>query len=288
MITPSKRQSVLAKVRAIPSLPVAATKVIALLRDTEVKLDDLLRAIQYDQGLTSNVLRLANSAYFAGPRTIGSVREAIMRLGMNRLFQLVITTAVTPFGRQEVRGYDLSAGKLMEHATSVAVGAEELAAQLRVKAPKETFTAGLLHDLGKVALGTFVDVDGDAITKLAYEHHMSFELAEVEVLGINHAEVGAVLLEQWNLPDSIVNVVRWHHKPDRYKGDQLLFDLVHAADHLSYQIGIGAGIDGLNYQASPEVFERLHITDEVVEKVSCQMFAGLDSLRELYGSGAEK
>jgi putative nucleotidyltransferase with HDIG domain len=279
----SKRDAVLAKVRSIPSLPTAATKVIALLRDLDVELDDLLRAIEYDPGLTSNVLRLANSAYFAGPRTIGSLREAIVRLGMNRLFQLVITTAITPFGRQEVKGYDLTSGKLLEHAMSVAVGAEELAIQLGIKAPEETFTAGLLHDLGKVVLGTFVDADAPAIIELAYEHRVSFEQAEARVLGIDHAEAGAVLLEQWNLPMSIVDVVRWHHEPDRYEGDQLLFDLVYAANNLSLQSGIGVGIDGLNYHASPEVFARLHINEDVIEKVSCKMLGGLESLRELFG-----
>lgn len=276
-----QRDAILAQVRSIPALPTAATRVIALLRDVDVDIAELLRAIEYDPGLTTNVLRLANSAYFAGPRMIGSLREAIVRLGMNRLFQLVVTTAITPFGRPEIKGYDLPAGKLLEHAMSVAVGSEELAAQLGVKAPDLTFTAALLHDLGKVVLGTFVDVDGPAIIELAYQRKLSFQEAEREVLGIDHAEVGAALLEQWSLPAAIVQVVRWHHEPERYEGDRLLCDLVHAADHLSLQSGIGVGIDGLNYHPSPQVFARLNIDETVSEKTICRMLSGLDELRGL-------
>lgn len=282
----SRRDDILAKVRTIPALPTAATRMMVLLRDPDVDINEIIRTIEYDPGLTSNVLRLANSAYFGSPRTITSLREAIVRLGLNRIFQLVITSAILPVARKAVKGYDLPPGKLLEHSVAVAIGAEELARQLEHKVPTAAFTAGLLHDLGKVILGTFMEVDGTAIVAVAYQNRISFEIAEAQVLGIDHPETGAALLERWNLPTTLVEVVRWHHKPESFQGDTLLIDLVHIADHISLETGIGAGIDGLNYAPSPLVLSRLPFTPAVAETVACRMVSGIDELRDLIGSTA--
>lgn len=275
----SRREEILEKVKSIPALPTVATKAIQLLRDPEVDIKDVVQMIEYDQGLTSNVLRLANSAYFAGPRTIGSLRDALVRLGMNRIFQLVVTSAISPFARQPVKGYDLAPGELLEQSVAVAVGAEELAPMVGVRPPVHTFTAGLLHDLGKIILSTFVEVDAAPITNLAYREKVSFELAEAQVLGIDHAEAGAALLEEWNLPESIVEAVRWHHQPDSAPGDKLVVDLVHVADNLLTESGVGVGIDGLNYQLSPGAVSRLQLRTSTAEKVVYTMLTSVEDLR---------
>lgn len=279
----SRRDEVLEKIRQIPSLPTAAMRVVQLLKEPEVEITDLMESISYDPGLTSNVLRLANSAYFGGPRTIASLREAILRLGTNRIFQLVITAAVAPIARQPVRGYDLPAGGLLSHAISVAIGAETLAAELQIKPPPSTFTAGLLHDIGKVVLGTFLELDAAPIVELAYRQHVSFEIAEAQVIGIDHAETGAGLLEHWNLPSSIVDVARLHHCPEQVVENPLMVDLVHVADQLSMQIGIGSGVDGLNYVSSPTAIARLKVNEVQMERVACHTADGLEMLREFFG-----
>jgi len=283
----SRREDILAKVRSIPALPTPATRMILLLRDPDVAISEIIRTIEYDPSLTSNVLRLANSVYFAGPRSISSLRDAIVRLGLNRIFQLVITSAIAPMARQAVNGYELPPGKLLEHSIAVAVGAEEIALQLQRKAPAATFTAGLLHDLGKIILGAFLEIDAAPIVDLAFREQISFEIAESRVLGIDHAETGAALLERWNLPASIVGVVRWHHQPESFEGEPLVMDLVHAADHLSLESGVGTGIDGLHYHPSYDVMSRLRLKASVAERVLCKMMEGIGELRELLGVPAE-
>jgi len=279
----NQRAQVLQKIRSIPALPAASSAVAELLRDPEVEIDDVVRAIEFDQSLTSNVLRLANSAYFAGPRTIGSVRDAVVRLGMNRIFQLVIMTAITPMVREEVHGYDLAPGKLLEHSIAVAVGAEELALELKLHPPLYTFTAGLLHDIGKVVLGTFLEADAESILALAYGENVSFEEAEQDVLGINHAEAGAVLLDTWNLPSGIVDVVRFHHAPDFFGGGVLPVDLVHVASNIASEVGFGRGVDSLRYRMSPNVISRLQYRPSMAESIACKMVAGIDEFRDLMG-----
>ena len=278
------REEILEKARAVPALPAAAARVITLIQDPDVGISELMKVIEHDPGLTSNVLRLANSAYFGGNREIVSVRDAGVRLGMNRIFQLVLTSAITPTIAEPVRGYSLPPGELLEHSIAVAVGSEELARKVGKKVPPHTFTTGLLHDIGKTVLGLFVEVDADPILDVAFEEKVSFEIAERRVLGIDHAEVGAVLLDEWNLPENIVDGVRHHHSPLDCEDDPFVASVVHVVDNLCLERGIGMGIDGLNYWPSPEVIERLHLTAELSEEVAHDVLERLEELRGIFGT----
>lgn len=285
----SNKEEILASVQAVPALPSSASKVIALAQDPDVDMAELLRAIEYDQGLTSNVLRMANSAFFAGPNPIASLRDAVVRLGLNRLYQLVMTSVVSPLARSPVSGYDLAAGELSRHSVFVAVCCEEIAKKTGERPPAAAFTAGLLHDVGKIVLGTFLKVDVAPVLKLAQEQNLSFERAEKEVLGLDHAETGAALLESWKLPEDILAAVRWHHDPDSFTGgDSHVVDLVHVADILSMQAGIGTGVDGLNYLPSQRAAQRLSMRPLACEEVLCRTMTALDGLSDLLTVNSRK
>lgn len=279
---------ILERIRTVPALPTAAVRALQLLQDPDSSIKDVMEAIEFDPGLTSNVLRLANSAYFAAPRRIESLKDAVMRLGMNRIFQLVLTSAALPLVRQPIRGYDLSAGELLEHSMAVALGVEELAKEVNRPVPGYAFTAGLLHDVGKIILGTFIEVDPAPIHALAFEENLPFDVAEERCVGINHAEAGALLLASWNLPESLIESVRHHHSPDTLIGDTFAADLIHVADVLALQSGIGSGSEGLQYRISTGAHERLGLRNAAVEAVACRMTGNLEALRADYGLKAEK
>ncbi len=280
----NQRREILEKVVSIPALPAAAGQVIHLIHSREAGVAEIMNVIEYDAGLTADVLRLANSAYFAGPRQISTLRDAGVLLGSARILQMVLASAIFPLASRPVQGYGLPAGQLIDHLVAVAIGAEQLAKELHFNAPPHTFTAGLLHDIGKVVLGTFIEVDAEPILQRAFEEQLSFEMAERAVLGIDHAEVGAVLLESWHLPEEVIAPVRWHHAPDDAGGDFLVGDLVHAADTLSIQCGLGVGIDGLNYRVSPSVMTRLHLNTAVAERVTCIMLSEMQAIRAQRGA----
>jgi len=262
----SIREEIISRINEIPSIPATLTKVQQLVTQPDVDFKELAEYIKYDQGLTVNLLKMANSAYFGFSREISSVNQAIVRLGLNRIFELTMTTAVAPIISKEISGYDLCKGDLWKHSIGVAIGAEKIAEFLDIRAPKFTFTAGLLIDIGKIAIGTFLEQDPKPVLKLAYEKALPFNIAEKEIFGINHAEAGAILLDQWNLPEELVEVVRWHHQPNKLNGEKTVVDLVHIADILIMETGIGGGNDGLNYKSCPESLERLHF-DQVNEEV---------------------
>ncbi len=284
-----EREHILERIKTLESLPVAATQAVSLLESSDTDLNDIIEILQFDPGLTANILRLANSVQFSGRYTVHSLREAILRLGTKRIAQFTITAAVAPLARQPIRGYEMEAGALLEHSIAVAIGADEIARIIGIPSPTHTFTAGLLHDIGKIILGTFIEVDAAPIQNFAFEQHLSFEVAEQMVLGIDHAEVGAAALHQWGLPGAISEVVRWHHDPEQYAGDEIMaVDLVHVANALAREAAIGIGVDALNYRPSVKSAGRLRLKQLQAETAVCRMLSGVDGVKNAFGANSSK
>jgi len=279
----SRRDEILSQVTTVPSLPAVVCRLQEFLDDPEVNFDQLARVIECDPGLTANVLQLANSAYFGWQGNIGSVRDAISRLGTKRIFQMVLCMSVAPMVRKPVRGYDLEADNLWQHSVAVAICAEKIAAKRRVANHGHAFTVGLLHDLGKVLLGTFIEVDDQPIKELVALDKLTFNEAERMVLGVDHAEVGAHLLEKWRLPTEVVEATRWHHEPARcdeqYRG---LVDLVHVSDVICLDCGWGLGADGLQYRLDEAAAARLNLRSGDADEAAAQVMIGLEELLQVF------
>jgi len=274
---------IISKVKKFPSMPGAAALVLSLVNNPKVSASEIEKAIKYDAGLTANILKMVNSAYFGLPSEVGSVRRAIVLLGIKRLVQIVMASCVDALMDKRVVGYDLPSGELWRHSIAVSVAAEGLVKELKVSAPEEIFTAALLHDVGKLILGDFVKEDIVKIEDKASEG-LPFQAAEHEVLGTDHAEVGALILKNWSLPKEIVDAVRWHHDPDAAEEVSTLVDIVHIADVLCLMIGIGVGREGLRYEPSPAVSERLNLTSNHLEMIASQTLLWTNELIDIFES----
>ena len=269
--------------KSFPSMPGAAVKLLALVDDPEINVARIEEILRQDAGLTANLLKLANSAYFGIPSKVGSVRQAVLLLGLKRLIQMVIASCVSAIMDKPVPGYDLLPGELWRHSLAVTVAAEGLVKELKVDAAEEIFTAALLHDVGKLVLGEFV-ADGFHKIENALVQGVTFEIAEEMVLGTNHADLGARILKQWSLPMGIVNAVRWHHDPESAEQNDLMLDIVHVANVLCLMIGIGVGRDGLQHEPCEAVVERLGLTSGHLEKVASQTLQWVEELSEVLGN----
>jgi putative nucleotidyltransferase with HDIG domain len=284
----TEKDRILATVKSVPSLPSVVMKLRKYLNDPDANFDELARVIQYDPGLTANVLQLANSAYFGWAGTISSVKEAITRLGTNRIFQMVLCMSVAPLVSKPIKGYDMDAGSLWEHSIAVAVCAEQLAAALNLQDAQEAFTAGMLHDMGKVVLGTFVEVDDEPIREIVKSDGLAFNEAERMVLGIDHAEVAAVLLEDWHLPAEVVETARWHHEPGKADPEhRQMVDLIHVADILCLNVGWGSGADGLQYRLDEKANDRLGVRIGMAEEIVLKVMSGMEDLKDMYKPSTE-
>jgi len=261
-------------------MPGAAVKLLALVDDPEINADRIEKILRQDAGLTANLLRLANSAYFGIPSKVGSVRQAVLLLGLKRLIQMVIACCVSAIMDKPVPGYDLPPGELWRHSLAVTVAAEGLVKELKVDAAEELFTAALLHDVGKLVLGQYV-ADGFHQIEEALAQGVAFEKAENMVLGTDHADIGARILKQWSLPPGIVNAVRWHHDPESAEQSDLMLDIVHVANGLCLMAGIGVGRDGLRHQPCGAVVKRLGLASGHLEKVAGQTVQWVEELSEV-------
>ncbi len=226
--------------------------------------------------------------YFGWARTISSVKEAITRLGTNRVFQMVLCMSVAPLVRKPIRGYDMDAEGLWEHSLAVGICTEQLARILKRPEERDAFTAGLLHDMGKVVMGTFVEMDDEPIKEIMASDNLSFNEAEMMVMGIDHAEVAGLLLAEWNLPKPVVAAARWHHKPSRAgEENRTLVDLIHVADVLCINVGWGMGSDGLQYKLDEGASHRLGVGSGIAEEVILKTMIGMDEMKDLFKPHAE-
>ena len=277
------RDEVLRNVEETPKLPAAVTRVLALVNDPDSSIPDVMAAVETDPGLTAETLRIANSAYFAGPRKIASLRDAGVLLGLNRIMQLVLAAAVFPIGARPVPGYDLEEGALVDGMLAVAVGAEVLARELKKLPPSHAFTAGLLHDIGKLAMGNVVARCRQEIRDCAMVEGITYQEAERMLLGIDRAEAGAAMLRAWNLPDNVVTAVRWHLQPEQVEQEPFVVDLVHVSRMLATQCGLGLGEDGLQYAPSETSRRRLGLTEEVEDRATARMVEAFREIRAQFG-----
>ncbi|RKZ19530.1 hypothetical protein DRQ50_01865 [bacterium] len=277
------KKTILARVRTVPSLPSVVIKIRKFLKDPDLNFTELARVIEHDPGLTANILQLANSAYFGWSRRIPSVKEAITRLGTNRIFQMVLCMSVAPLVRKPIKGYDMTAGQLWEHSFAAAICAEKLAQVLRMRDVEEAFTAALLHDMGKVVLGTFVEVDDEPIKQMVMDEGLSFNQAERKVLGVDHGEVAGELLRFWNLPEEVAAAAHWHHEPSRAEQPSELIDLVHAADVLCMRFGWAGGSDLEFYRIDMDALERLGVTPQVADQAVSRTEVEFNEIRDMYG-----
>lgn len=206
-------EAILSQVDNLPELPQVATKVLQLLGDPTSSSLDLARVIASDQALTAKVLRLANSAYYGVSRRVTTVNDAVTLLGFSALKSLILIATAYGAVSQSLIGYGLKAGELWLHSLLIAELSKQLTQRARTAQPEEAFTAGLLHDIGKVALNQLALPEVYRALRLVEQQGLPLHEAEDRILGFHHGTVGACLAEKWNLPAILCEAIGQHHTP---------------------------------------------------------------------------
>jgi putative nucleotidyltransferase with HDIG domain len=275
-----------ARIKRLPIFPEAPALLGALLAQGGAGVDEFEQVIKPDPGLTANVLRMANSAYFGFTRRIATAREAITMLGLKRVYDVATMAAVQRFLPKRIAGYELSSEGYWQHCVAVAALAENMA-HAGNHAPGLAFTAGLMHDIGKLVLGEFLALHAAPLLERVRQDGASLIGAEQEVLGVDHTEVGAELASVWRLPDTVVSVIRWHHDPNKIPEglERECIDLVHVADALAHSFGFGADVGELRRPLDPQAFDRIKLGAPELEQVVAGSFAEIESLTGLTGPG---
>ncbi|MCW8918798.1 MAG: HDOD domain-containing protein [Gammaproteobacteria bacterium] len=218
---------------ALPPLSPVVGELLSLLQAAAVDIGAVERAIHHEPALAGRVLRLANSSFFGFSGRIGTLREACMLLGSRTLRQVVLAAAVMQ--QMTVDDILLDTRALWRHALVTGAIANRLAGTLGAD-PEQAFTAGLLHDMGKLVLAAYFAVE----YRQVWQHHAAngglLQEAEQAVLGFDHGAIGERLARKWHFPEELALAVGRHHCP----GGDRLGDLIHLANVLAHALGYGA------------------------------------------------
>lgn len=249
------------RIETIGTVPTAVAQIFGLINDPKTTMADFERVVRPDVGLTANLLRCANSAYYRGTREITSVRDAIARMGMRRVFEVAAGASFAKAVPSILSGYGTTAVTYWEHSVAVAVLSDRIGREAGFTYPDLAFTAGLLHDLGKIVIATWLDANPSLHPP---EGGLVNPDLEYELLGATHAEFGQALCQKWNLPRDIGGAARWHHAPGDAPSATLryLSTVVLVADQAAHRAGFGEGqnIESIDVEA----LERLSLTPERV------------------------
>jgi HD-like signal output (HDOD) protein len=249
----------LARLKAVPTLPKVLESVAAALENPDVNFESVADLIEIDQALASQILRLANSAFYSTQGNVGRVNQALVVLGAVVTRSVVLSSAVLDIRNVGLRGF-------WEHSLGCAVAAGALAKATGRCHPEEVTAAGLLHDLGKVVLyKEMPDVFEQVLTRAA-EQRRSFREAERALVAADHCEIASWLVERWRFPACLAEPIVFHHTPAQARIAKDETAIVHVANVVVRALGYGSGGDALVPAIDAKAWKRLELTPALLDR----------------------
>jgi putative nucleotidyltransferase with HDIG domain len=240
------------RLKKVPTLPRLLQRILAALDDAEVDLTYLAELIEVDQALVSQILRVANSAFYVTEGATTRIDRALVKLGAAVTRSVILTTAVLDPKSVRLPGF-------WEHSLGCAVAAGALAKATGAAEPEVVVAAGLMHDIGKVALFQQLPEAFEHCVARAAAEERSLRDIEREVLGADHAEIAAWFLESWNFPPRLAQPILHHHAPSRCRSAGAETAIVHVANSMVRAIGFGCGGDARIPEISTAAWELLQL-----------------------------
>lgn len=257
----SRVHRILSTVYNVPTVPQIILEVSNLIDDPKTSASILGKMISNDQGLVTKILTIANSPLHGIPRRVATIDFAIVVLGFNQVKNIVVALSMMDT-LKTIGNKRFDHKKYWIHSILTAAASKRIADDLGYQTSGEVFTAGLLHDLGIPIIYKFFNKEFKEIVNLVNKNKLSYLEAEEEVLGITHQEIGRYLVDKWNLPVSIADVISYHHKPSLAENNRELAALVHLADNMTSKLMIGDFSWDQSSIIDPEIIEILKLGDE--------------------------
>lgn len=263
------------KALRLPCSPVLLPRIIEVIEREEVSVAEMERVVCLDPVLASSTLRLANSAYFtSADRRVERLDEAIQRLGLNEIYRLAALSLAGRWMTLVTDGYRWEAGDFCRGALVTAVAAEYLGERLGHVDARVAYTAGLVHEVGKLAIAYSCSEHFADIRAHQQERGCTWLVSEKAVLGFDHAEVSSELLRRWNFPDKFV-AISMHNPPTASAPAEVmpLLVTVHAAKYLATSIGAGVAEDGFLFELNAPLLLEWGYTSPFLENALTEVLA---------------
>ena len=259
-------KAIIERIDYLPPFPVTVSRALQMLDDPKVTPENIAEAIKFDQAIAINVLRLCNSSYFGLSRSITDIQEALIYIGLSRFREILVLSGTKQYFENKISGYEVNRGELWGYSLSSAIIANELCALLNIESCQEIFLAALLHDLGKLILSEYITESLSEIHSKVENEGLTFIEAEKEILGYDHAELGALILEQWGFSKPVIDAVRKHHEASS-ENDTVIDDIVRISDTLALIMGMGTSVDGLSYHGFDDVCKKYRLTQDMLDRL---------------------
>jgi putative nucleotidyltransferase with HDIG domain len=275
-------KDLVARIRTVPPLSGAVVQLLEMTKNEMTTTAQIERVVKTDPSLTANLLRVANSAYYRGTNPVSSARPAIVRLGTRGVYEIAVGLSLRNTLPPQIPGYATDAASFIRHGVSVGVLSARLARDIKGIDPDEAFTMGLLHDIGKLVVGTFLATEAAHASDCLLDQNLSFEDMEREVLGTDHTEVGFEVARQWHLPEAVAIAARWHHTPNAAPNPaaQRIASVVHVADALAHLLGHGEDAGELRRRLDTTVPDQLGLDEAQLESLAGSSLVAIQELSD--------
>ncbi len=280
-------ESLVRAAETLDPVPTSVTQLVRIISNDDWAFRDVEAVISLDPALTGRVLQVANSAASATLMPIGTVKDAVIRIGIGPVVSFAMAWSIGPRLRRALPEYGLSEGQLWKHSVATALAAEVVAAMTPVDVPPDAVTAGLLHDVGKIVLARFLTPPLLERLATAREHGDTTSMqAEADVLGVHHGQLGGVIARQWNLPGRLAEGITHHHSPDRVA--DVLCDVVHIANIAARHVaGPDFALPG-DATPAPGTMSRLRLEPHDIDRLCSHVARRLDEVHARYSAIADR
>ncbi|MBE7414824.1 MAG: HDOD domain-containing protein [Deltaproteobacteria bacterium] len=238
----------------LPVLPATTQRVLGMMADPDVSIEKIKKIISTDPGLTTKIMKVANSAFYGSYRNIQNPTQAILRLGLNSVRNIVVATSM----KNVYKRFGLTEKLIWEQMIGAAVAASIIARDTRRSDPEDAFIGGLLHDVGKVVLNNEFPEKFALMMQSVYNEMVPYDVAEKEHFDFSQRDVGAYIVKKWGFPESLETLIRGFNGKETSSRDENIQNLVNTialADIMCQKFGMGwrkPGGDEISYGGLPE------------------------------------
>jgi putative nucleotidyltransferase with HDIG domain len=268
---PSKLESIIASVEKLTPIPTSVSRVLMLMDDPNATARDISDMIGMDPALAATVMQMANSVSLGYTPAVSTLSDAVMRLGFKRIKTILIGAGVSSKLNKGLSGYRYGSGVLWNHSVSVATAAQWLSQALRYPDPDEAYVAGLLHDMGKLLLDEYIQVDYMQMVDYMTRYQMNLRQVEEKMFGIDHGGVGGLMAQRWNFPIELQDTIHYHHAPSLVRKNSRLAAIVNLANGFDTKEQQGL-VDPPAKRIHPETLNILNLDFQQVDRLKQQMF----------------
>lgn len=256
------KKTILETVKSLPPVPEILAKAKKVIQDPNSSAEDIGNVIETDPAMATRVLKLANSAYYNLLRPVSSIKHACMILGQGNLLGLITVVSTSRMLAKKLEGYGIDSGALLKHSLAVAACSQIIA---KMKAPdleNDAFTAGLLHDTGKIILDDYINSIKSEFDEKLNSEHMNYLLAEQAILGFDHAGIAYDFCKIWNITEIQAHAIKFHHYPSLSGQNELAY-ILHLSDYIAKKIGFATiPTEKETYPIENDTLSTLDLTNE--------------------------